>query len=162
MTRETRRRRLTLARLALIAWLGFVVAASVLPLFMVIRIYEPGMTAFWVVGGGGMRRVAFPSPFTETHTVFEWSPSAAIGTEFAFAYSDPGGGAVRRPPHFVSAPPWATLLVPTLLVLAIHAHRRKRRALPPGRTPCPACQYDATGLAVCPECGADVGAGRAG
>lgn len=59
----------------------------------------------------------------------------------------------------IGAPPWAILLAPTLLALgvsngrrAVH-QRRQNRERARGRTPCPTCNYDATNLTTCPECG---------
>lgn len=172
MTRETRRRRLTLARLALIAWLGFVVVASVGPFLVSIIVWRPQSFGLLKVGDGGaywhtehsILTAQLGAPASE----FSWGPNAMHWASFQLNLYPRGVPAGTKPIMEVTAPPWAVLLAPTLLVLGVHRgrrwimHRRKSRALPPGRTPCPACQYDATGLTICPECGASVGAGRAG
>ena len=79
---------------------------------------------------------------------FRWRP----GLLYIFTF-DAGWPSGYR---YVQFPPWLVLFVPTLVALAIRREVRyyKRRRLKKlGRMLCPACQYDATGLEACPECG---------
>lgn len=150
MPRHTRG--FTLARLAIFAWLAFVVLASVGP-FLFAGVWS-GPNQNWsisIIGGvvsiseldvgalgGG------PNPH------WRWEPSARYWRDFE---------ADNTIWWRISFPPWAILFFPTLLGLGVYGriHHRNHRSLTNlGRTPCPTCNYDATNLTTCPECGTTI------
>lgn len=150
MPRHTRR--FTLARLALFAWLAFVVIASVGP-FLFAGVWS-GPQHNWsvsIIGGGvsvsGLdvsRLGGGPNPFWrwEPSTRYWWNFDAENWLWWSIEFS-----------------PWAVLLPTTLLALVIHRFIRYRVRLKLtrlGRTPCPTCNYDATNLTTSPECGTTI------
>lgn len=154
----------------LAAWLVFVVLASVLPFLLFAIVYEPDGHGVWVVGGGGVHRWSVTrghmAVLGEPSGTLRWEPSLGGWPSFTCgSYLVIPGHAAK---FIIGGPTWPFFLAPTVVALGIlHARRslldrRLNQQRASGRTPCPACHYDATGLAVCPECGADVGAGRAG
>ena len=152
-------RRCTLCRLAIAAWLVFVVVASVGPFLGMFWIWEPGGHGIWMFAQGSVARYAptgyAPQPSLEVEVLL-WAPGGRNWVDFKLEYANANGVAPSRPPHLLVFPPWLVLLLPTLLLvipLAIRAHKRRPAPLP-GRTPCPGCGYDTTGLTTCPECGA--------
>lgn len=164
MTREKRGRRLTLPRLALLAWLVFVVVVSVGPFLVSIIVWRPQSFGFLKVGDGGAYWHTEHSTLTAQlgapGSEFIWRPNALHWASFQFNLYPRGVPAGTKPIMEVTAPPWAVLLVPTLLAMIAHRllrHRATRTLKRLGRTLCPACQYDATGLEVCPECGVAIG-----
>lgn len=174
MTRPKRRprRRSTLPRIALYAWLAVVVVASTLPFLVEIRLWEPGGWGYWGCKHGSVYRASVDRSSVNAvrgHnlTLVEWNPGTAACIGFVCG---PSSGVEprsysRSTPFVVRAPPWAVLLVPTLLVLVLGkaASRfvrarlwlggQRRKLLAAGRLPCPNCNYDVTGLERCPECG---------
>lgn len=150
MPRHTRR--FTLARLAIFAWLAFVVITSVGP-FLFAGVWS-GPKHNWsvsviggtvsvseldvsVLGGG-------PNPH------WRWEPSARYWWNF---------DADNWMWWSVEFSPWAVLLPPTFLALGTYRffhHRARRKLTKLGRTPCPTCNYDATNLTSCPECGTTI------
>ncbi|OAB60703.1 hypothetical protein AY599_25100 [Leptolyngbya valderiana BDU 20041] len=147
------------------AWLALVVLASGLPCLFAFGHFSGATHVQWSVAGGGIGRVDVgPNPMLgPSRTQLLWYPDASGLLDFDFQWTI-NGHPVQHPPFLLSVPVWAPLLVPTLLFMApaiiadCTRHRRATRARRAGRTPCPACGYDATGLAQCPECGAGVGA----
>ena len=151
-------RRFTLARLALIAWLVFVVVASVVPFLVFADLTIIGNRSSWdtidltIEGGAidvrsGQWRSVLSGWYAPTVT---WSPSASEWFEFNYE---------QQPFWMFTFSPWPILLAPTLLALTtsyVLRHRKHRRLTNLGRTPCPTCGYDATDLTTCPECGATI------
>lgn len=163
MTRPARRR-LTLPSLALYAWLGFATIASAWPFLFSTVVWEPGGHAMWGAQWGSLSRLT-----TSNHrstmgdmgkTVLRWDPGIRQGANFMLLRASSTRSSRRPQPWLIEFPPWAVLLAPTLLFLGGHQcirvairRRRVRHAKRMGRTLCPACNYDVTGLEACPECG---------
>ncbi len=149
----------------LASWLAFVVLASGLPFLLFGVISEPGGHGAWVVAGGGVYRwSATPGQMAvlgEPFDTLRWEPG--LGGWLGFMCGSWSVIQNHAPILIIGGPTWPFLLAPTLVVMGIArtrrlAHdRRLARMRAAGRTPCPACGYDATGLAQCPECGAGVG-----
>lgn len=151
MPRPTKRR-FTLARLALIAWLAFVAVASVGP-FLVAGVWS-GPKHNWSVSimGGGVSVSEFDVSALGGGPIphWRWEPSARYWWNF---------DADNWLWWSVAFSPWAVFFAPTLLALGIHRyarHRKHRKLTKLGRTPCPTCGYDATDLTTCPECGTTI------
>lgn len=159
-------RRSLIARAALVAWLVFVVVASVAPFVLYARWWTASDRG-WRASGGSVgwfledpRKRSDWFFYTDRHagdTLILLRPSVRSWAEFAVDLPRPGG--FPRWEYTVSAPPWAVLLLPTVMALIIHRvvrHRTRHKLTKFGRTPCPACGYDATGLSTCPECGTEM------
>ncbi|UYV11833.1 MAG: hypothetical protein NCW75_11050 [Phycisphaera sp.] len=155
------KRRSTPARLALIAWLAFALMASMGPFLvdadLTVIGNRSGFDTVDVVIGGGAIDVRSGSWRSVISAVFDpyltWHPSASDWIAFELSQV-----MAYQTVHYwgVKFPPWAILLVPTLLALTTHhflRHRAHRKLNELGRTPCPTCNYDATDLTTCPECG---------
>ncbi len=186
MTRPARERP-ALPRFALcawVAWIALAATASLLPFLVEVRLWTPGGHAFWACKHGAVYRASVERSSVnpvrgEDLWLVEWNPGMSASLRFDWG---PSRDAEPRPtPHsrpFVRrAPPWAVLLMPTLLVIALARPARwlarhlprwlaswfarvrdwqsaeRRALLAAGRTPCPNCDYDVTGLERCPECG---------
>ncbi|MFI4916816.1 MAG: hypothetical protein ACIAS6_09970 [Phycisphaerales bacterium JB060] len=143
------------------AWLTFVILASGLPCLFYYGYLSGRTQVVWGIGGGGVSRVDM-SPLryvTPSRHAFAWDADGSQLLRFSFEWTFQGQP-VNDPPFLVAVPVWAVLLAPTLAIAApilIRDHKRRRReqrAARAGRIPCPSCGYDATGLAICPECGA--------
>jgi hypothetical protein len=143
-----------LARLGFIAWLSVAGFVSIMPFLVSVGV-ETSNHAWYAGSGGGSIGFIIDStqiPQGDWRVSYaQWSVSAA--SMFTFQLE-------RHASHqYVEAPPWILLLVPTAAVVGVaHLIRfrldRSRRTLRKrGRTPCPACGYDITGLERCPECG---------
>ena len=145
----------------LFAWLSMMIAALVLPCLFYYEYMSPSSRVYWGIGHGGIVRLdgslyRYQSPSSRR---LWWGFGARGLYTFNFEWSQNGQPA-NHPPHLVKFPVWIVPAVPTLLIgtpLLVRGHRRRRRAreaVRAGRTPCPACGYDVTGLEICPECGA--------
>ena len=180
-------RRLTLTHLALLAWLvwiAFAVVASALPFFFEIRLWAPSGKGYWGCKHGSIYHARVHRPTVSTVrgdnlSLAKWNPGTAASIDFEWG---PTSNVEPKPDRFSRpfvrrAPPWAVLLMPTLLVILLarparfiarrlpgwlavglarlrDPHSAERRALlAAGRVPCPKCDYDITGLERCPECG---------
>ncbi|UYV13981.1 MAG: hypothetical protein NCW75_06740 [Phycisphaera sp.] len=166
---QSRQHRSMIARVALYAWLGLATIASAWPFLFSTVVWEPSGHAMWGAQWGSLSRLT-----TSNHrstlgqsggdlgkSILRWDPGVRQGANFSLFRGPTSGSSGRNQPWFVEFPPWAVLLAPTLLVLGGYrgaqftiGRRRAQRARRVGRTPCPACGYDATGFKVCPECGA--------
>ena len=145
----------------LFAWLSMMIAALVLPCLFCYEYMSPGSRVFWGVGEGGVCRI--DASLYRDHGLsghrFWWQTGGRNLLEFNLEWSRSGQPA-NHPPHVIQFPVWVVPAVPTLLIgtpLLVRGHRRRRHAreaVHAGRTPCPACGYDVTGLEICPECGA--------
>lgn len=162
MPRHTRR--FTLARLAIFAWLAFVVVASVVPFLFSIAFWERDDHGVWFTTGGMVGRWSIHKRHgaqagTDTNS-FDWHPSSRSWARFDFMWRDPTGGMIsQEKPVMIGAPPWIVLIAPTLVVLGTSraiGFRARRRLTKLGRTPCPTCNYDTTDLTTCPECGTTI------
>lgn len=150
----------------LAAWLAFVVVASVLPCLLFAIVYEPDGHGAWVVSGGSVHRWSITraegAQMGEPETTLRWEPSIANGAFFTWKSYNAVPGAPRQSVLIIGGPTWPFFLAPTIVALGIlHArrtllNRRLNQQRAAGRTLCPACQYDATGLSTCPECGAAI------
>ncbi len=154
---NARRRRLVL--FAIIAWMVCVAFVSVVPFLVMFWIWEPGGDGIWMFGQGAATRYApvngTPQPSFRVE-VLVWHPGIRNWLDFRFQDANSLGIRPRVPPHLLVFPPWLVLGVPTVLVvvpLSVRSRLHGRANHPDGRGACPACGYDATGLAVCPECG---------
>lgn len=153
-----------LARLALLAWLTFVVIASVMPFLVSITLWKPQSLGLLGVGGGAVgwwtEHPSLAAQLGGPRSEIRWEPNATNWAFFQFDWFPRGQPAGTKPFVEMTAPPWAVLLVPTLLIVVPRwirhtiGDRNRRELTARGRTPCPTCGYDATGLAACPECGA--------
>ncbi len=162
--RHPRQRLSLIARIALAAWLVFVVVASVGPFLIhagFITIIGDPTTSQTIdvfvddgsidILGPGWRGLINGYDYAP---YFQWRPSAREWITF-----DRFGWPWERLFWSIEFPPWTVLLVPTLLVFTAHRvlrYRARRKPTKLGRTPCPACGYDATGLSACPECGTEM------
>lgn len=181
------RRRLILARLTLfiwLAWIAFAVVASVTPFLVEVRLWTSSGDAFWGCKHGAVYRASVERSSVnpvrgEDLWLVEWNPG--MSASFGFDWG-PSRNVEPRPtsysrPFVRRAPPWAVLLIPTLLVILLARPAKfiarrlphwlatwlarlrdpqsaeRRALLAAGRVPCPKCDYDITGLERCPECG---------
>lgn len=158
---RSRARRITVARLALVAWLVFVVVVSVGPFLVQAVLWEPDDHGMWFATGGFVGRWSIDKRHGahmggDTNELL-WLPSARSWWRVDWRWRDPTGAISQGRPFMAGVPPWTVLPAPTLLALGAYGlirHRKHRKLTKLGRTPCPTCGYDATGLKVCPECGA--------
>lgn len=182
MTREARKRptRARLTLFAWLAWIAFAVVASALPFFVEARLWTPSGKGYWGCKHGSIyharvRRPTVSTERNEDHSMVQWNPGTTASIEFVWGPTrnvEPKPTRTSRP--FVRrAPPWAVLLMPTLLVILLARPAKwfarqlprwfarvrdwqsaeRRALLAAGRVPCPNCDYDVTGLDRCPECG---------
>lgn len=146
------------------AWLLFAILASAWPFVFHTRCWEPDGHGVWTFQAGAVSRLEAdrsmfrgdPITVDLAENTVQWAPDTRQWRSFS------GFGGARPTVEFI-VPPWAVLLAPTVLVLGgLHGvrftlrRRRARHAKRKGRTPCPTCNYDATNLTTCPECGATI------
>lgn len=160
---RSQQRRSLITRFALVAWLVFVVVVSVAPFVLHARWWtasdrgwraSSGSVGWFLEDPRGRTALFFHTDRHAGDTLILLRPSVRSWAEFAVDLPSPGD--FPRLEYTVSAPPWAVLLLPTVMALTIHRvvrHRTRHKLTKFGRTPCTACGYDATGLSVCPECG---------
>ncbi len=147
----------------LAAWWWLVAISCVLPCLFYYNHLSGTSKVLWLVGGGAVGRIdTGPNPaLTWDSTRYGWYPSVDSIVAFDLQWTLQGQ-APLRPPRVIIFPVWITTLAPTLLIgtpIFIRNHKRRRReqrAVRAGRTPCPSCEYDVTGLTRCPECGATI------
>ncbi len=153
--RATPLRRLRPARLALVLWLGLAGAAALMP-FLFVMYWSSGPVS--IGAGEGTCVLAFDRGYKQL-TSYGYTHPNGVDLRPGVLYMFTFDAGWTHNFKYVQFPPWLVVLVPTLVAMAIGREVRysKRRAIRKrGRTLCPACQYDATGLEVCPECGAAV------
>lgn len=165
-------------------WIALAVVASLLPFFFELRFWTAGGDAFWACEHGAVSRASVERSSVnpvrgEDLWLVEWNPGMAASLDFQWG---PTSDVEPRPtpasrPFVRRAPPWAVLLMPTLLVVLLARPARwlarwvgeqcprglaylrewpsaqRRALLKAGRVPCPSCDHDVTGLERCPECG---------
>jgi hypothetical protein len=165
-------------------WIALAVVASLLPFLFELRFWTAGGDAIWACEHGAVSRASVERSSVnpvrgEDLWLVEWNPGMAASLDFQWG---PTSDVEPRPtpasrPFVRRAPPWAVLLMPTLLVVLLARPARwlarwvgeqcprglaylrewpsaqRRALLKAGRVPCPSCDHDVTGLERCPECG---------
>ena len=155
--------RLARRRPLLAAWLAMMSMTLVPPCLFYYTYVSASTPVIWGIYGGALIR------YDSSKFSLVTAPGHDLGSQldtsgllaFEFQWSD-GGQPVSHPPYFITFPVWIVPAIPTLLIgmpMFIRHDRRRRRgraARCAGRTPCPECGYDATGLKTCSECGAGI------
>ena len=144
------------ALFAWLVWIAFAVVASVVPFFVEVRVWTPSGNAFWGCKHGSVYRASVPRSTVNAFVgedlwLVEWNPGTSANLSFDWG---PTRDIEPRPmprsrPFVRRAPPWAVLLIPTLLVILFERHvstwlhrlrqwrsTERRALLKAGRVPC--------------------------